>query len=191
MKSLEEQLKILLKLFARQKIDYAILGGLAVMLYGEPRLTMDIDVNIFLSTDKIDSFLAAARRLGFFPIPSCIKAFIRRNGVIPMRFKKGEIAGRCDVIIAQNSLEVSAVRRARMRKFGSLKAKFISPEDLVLHKITSDRPRDREDLKGILMRQHGKLDLGYISLWLRKIAKANRKPEILTLYNSLMHHQRN
>ncbi len=179
MNLLEKQLTALTDLFLATKTEYAILGGLAVMLYGEPRLTMDIDVNISIEKDKIDSFLKAARRFGFYSIPSNIKLFIKNTGVIPLKFKKGKAAGRCDIIIAQNPLEFAALKRAKIKKIGSLKARFVSPEDLIIHKITSDRPRDIEDLKGILIRQRGKLDIKYILYWLRKIAEANHKPELI------------
>lgn len=38
------QLEALLKLFRATAIEYVILGGVAVSLYGEPRFTYDIDI---------------------------------------------------------------------------------------------------------------------------------------------------
>lgn len=186
MNSLERQLKALIGLFSFTKTKYVILGGLAVVLYGEPRLTADIDVNISIRKDEIGVFLSAARNLGFYPIPSNIKSFIKETGVIPLRFAKGNVFGRCDIIIAENPIEYQALKRAKIKKIGSLRAKFVSPEDLIIHKITSDRARDLEDLKGILIRQQGKLDIEYILFWLKKIAKANHKPELINLFKKLL-----
>ncbi len=183
---LEKQLKALINLFKATKTPYVILGGLAVMLYGEPRLTLDIDVNVSLTRDKIKSFLLAARRCGFIPVPSNINLFVKRTGVIPLKFTKGDLRGRCDIIIAENPIEYAALKRAKIKKIGSLKAKFVTPEDLVIHKITSDRPRDIEDLKGILSRQVGKLDTKYILFWLKKIAKVSNKPDLVTLFKDLL-----
>ena len=186
MLNLEKELKMLIKLFSATKTDYAVLGGLAVVFYGEPRMTFDIDVNIALAGGPISTFLKAAKKFGFYPIPGNIRAFVRKTGVLPMRFGKSIASGRCDIIIAQSPIEYVALKRAKLRKIGALKAKFVTAEDLVIHKITSDRPRDIEDLKGILARQRGKLDKKYILFWLKKIAEANRKPELVRLFKEMV-----
>ena len=99
-----------------------------------------------------------------------------------MRFLKNKVTGRCDFIIAQNALEYLCIKRARLRKIYAIKAKIVTPEDLIIHKITSQRPRDLEDAQGILMRQRGKLDLKYITYWLRKIDETFSKQELLKLF---------
>lgn len=186
MNPLEFQLKQLTKLMLNTKTDYAVLGGIAVSIYGEPRLTFDIDVNIIVDINKINDFLKKAKKYGFSPLPSKIEKFIENTGVIPMRFSKNKVMGKCDFIIAQNPLEYSAIKRARLKKLYSTKVRLITPEDLVIHKITSQRPRDIEDLTGILIRQKGKLDLHYINLWLKKISEVNKKPELLRLFKKLI-----
>lgn len=185
MNLLEKQLKALIGLFSATKTEYVILGGLAVMLYGEPRLTVDIDVNASMNKDMIDSFLITARRFGFYPIARNIKSFVKDTGVIPLRFSRGEAFGRCDIIIAESPIEYLALKRGKVKKIGSLRARFVTPEDLIIHKITSNRPRDIEDLKGILIRQRKKLDTGYILFWLKKIDRANRKPQLVRLFKQL------
>jgi hypothetical protein len=186
MNSFKEQLRCLTKVFSLLEIEYAILGGLAVMIYGEPRLTVDIDVNISIAKEKIDVFLKTARKFGFYPIPKNIKLFIKSTGVIPLKFKKGKTEGRSDIILAENHLEYAAIKRARIKKIDSISVKVVSPEDLIIHKITSDRPRDVADVGGILIRQKGKLDKEYILLWLKRIAKANKKPELLKEFKSAL-----
>ncbi|PIP20967.1 MAG: hypothetical protein COX40_01950 [Candidatus Omnitrophica bacterium CG23_combo_of_CG06-09_8_20_14_all_40_11] len=186
MNPLEFQLKQLIKLMLNTKTDYAVLGGIAVSIYGEPRLTFDIDVNIIVDINKINDFLKKAKKYGFLPLPSKIEKFIENTGVIPMRFSKDKVMGKCDFIIAQNPLEYSGIKRARFKKINSIKVKLISPEDLIIHKITSERPRDLEDLGGILVRQKNKLDMRYIIFWLKKISGANKKPQVLHLFRKLV-----
>lgn len=180
------QLKQLAKLMKDAKADYAVLGGVAVSIYGEPRLTFDVDVNFILEKNNVDKFLKKAKKFGFSPLPLNIKKFVENTGVIPARFLKNRMVGRCDFIIAQNILEYLCIKRARLKKVYSTKIKLISPEDLVIHKITSRRPRDLEDVQGILTRQRGRLDITYITYWLKKIAQANRKPELLKLFRSMI-----
>jgi hypothetical protein len=38
-------------------------------------------------------------------------------------------------------------------------------EDLILHKLFAGRPRDLEDVSGIVLRQRGKLDWDYVKQW--------------------------
>ncbi len=49
MNLLEYQLKQAAKCLEEAEIDYALLGGIAVSIYSEPRMTRDIDINIVLA----------------------------------------------------------------------------------------------------------------------------------------------
>jgi len=178
MTQLELELNSLVRFLARQKIKYVILGGIAVSIYGEPRFTQDIDVNIIFDITKLDEFLREAGKYGFHPIGPDTKKIAEKTGVIPLRFRKGKTGAGCDIIIAENLIEYTSIRRGRLKKIGSVKARIITAEDLVIHKITSSRPRDIEDLRGILIRQKGELDIGYIKFWLKKIDKINRKTRL-------------
>ena len=185
MNTIKFQLQQLTNLFKKTKIDYALLGGLAVAFYGEPRMSFDIDINILLDQDEVAGFLKQAKEFGFTPLPPYIMKFVKSTGVIPRRLSKNGIIGRADFIIAQNDLEYSGIRRAVRKNIYGQKAKIVSCEDLVLHKIISERIRDLEDLWGILTRQHGKLDLQYIELWLKKIDKASGNPKLLKLFRGM------
>ncbi|MCX5686925.1 MAG: nucleotidyltransferase [Candidatus Omnitrophica bacterium] len=173
------------RLVNAMKVDYAVLGGLAVNLYGEPRFTADVDMNIMLEKEKLQAFIQKARKFGFSPACANLTMFIKKTGVIPMNFSKRGVRGRCDFIIAENELEKAALGRAVIRKTGSIKAKFVSPEDLIVHKIISLRPHDREDVRGILIRQFGKLDMRYIKNWLAKLDKMDKNLNSLALLNRL------
>jgi hypothetical protein len=51
---------------------------------------------------------------------------------------------------------------------GKTRLAFASVEDVIIHKIVAHRPRDLEDLRGIL-RRTPEMDLRYIRRWLRKM----------------------
>ena len=173
------------KLMAETKTKYAILGGVAVSLYGMPRLTLDVDVNIILEKYKTAEFLKKAHNSGFTSLVRSEQKFADRTGVIPMKFSKSEPFGRCDFIIAQNTLEHLAIKRARTKTIGFSKVKVITPEDLILQKLVSDRPRDIEDARGVIMRQKN-LDTRYIHFWLKKISNLTKKSDLLKVFNSLL-----
>ena len=62
MNSLDLQLESLVKCLTPEKINYVILGGVALSIYGEPRFTADIDVNVILDKGKIGEFLKKAKK---------------------------------------------------------------------------------------------------------------------------------
>lgn len=49
----------------RRNISYMLIGGQAVLLYGEPRLTRDIDITLGVDVDKIEEVISVTRELAF------------------------------------------------------------------------------------------------------------------------------
>ena len=59
-----------LDLFAgldRRRVDYLLVGGLAMNLHGVPRLTMDVDIVLALDEQNLARFVACAEELGLRP----------------------------------------------------------------------------------------------------------------------------
>ncbi|MCC7142925.1 MAG: hypothetical protein IT349_12560, partial [Candidatus Eisenbacteria bacterium] len=49
-------------------IPYMIIGGQAVLVHGEPRLTKDIDVTVGVGPERLDDLLALVGKLGLEPL---------------------------------------------------------------------------------------------------------------------------
>ena len=60
-------------------IPYMIIGGQAVLLYGEPRLTRDIDITLGINTDKLPKLLTVVDDIGSIPIPEDLETFVRET----------------------------------------------------------------------------------------------------------------
>jgi hypothetical protein len=58
--------------------------------------------------------------------------------------------------------------------------RFASAEDVIIHKLFAGRPRDLEDVRGILGR-HPVLDTSYIRRWLKILEEGTDKPLLSTL----------
>lgn len=69
--------------FATQHIPYMIIGGQAVLRYGEPRLTNDIDITLGVNIDRLDQLLIVAKMLSLKPLPKDIEAFVNKTMVLP------------------------------------------------------------------------------------------------------------
>ena len=53
--------------------------------------------------------------------------------------------------------------------------RFVSREDLIVHKLIAGRPRDLEDIKSILLKRPT-LDVPYIRSWLEQFAQVTEQP---------------
>jgi hypothetical protein len=141
-----------------------VIGGQAVLLYGEPRLTRDIDITVGIGVDGLDR---VARILPAVPLKVLVKdarEFVTRTMVLPAVEEKSGI--RVDFIFSFSPYERQAIERAVDVKLGRTIVKFGSLEDIVIHKIIAGRPRDVEDVKSILLKNSG-YDSGYIEKWLK------------------------
>ena len=61
---IEKLIKKTARQLDRQKIPYMIIGGQAVLVYGRPRLTRDIDITLGLRPENVSDILEIAENLG-------------------------------------------------------------------------------------------------------------------------------
>lgn len=156
----------------RARIPYMIVGGQAVLLYGEPRLTKDIDVTLGVDVDRLADTESIARDLYLTPLVDPAD-FVPKTSVLPCLDSPSGI--RIDFIFSFSPYEKEALGRARPVKVGATEVRFASPEDLVIHKIVAGRPRDLEDVKGILAKNPG-IDEQYVRRWLEEFTKSLAEP---------------
>ncbi|MDP2821832.1 MAG: hypothetical protein Q8O52_04005 [Sulfuritalea sp.] len=68
----------LIKLLAGKKIDFVLVGGLAIALQGYQRVTMDVDVVLAMDEGNLDRFISAVKAAGMRPtIPAPIESLGR------------------------------------------------------------------------------------------------------------------
>jgi hypothetical protein len=174
MTSLERALIKLAQTLSDNGIPYMVIGGMANAVWGEPRATIDIDVTIWFEekeVNRIVSFLADF----FRPLVSDPAGFVQDTSVLPLESENGV---RIDLIFARLSFERKAISRAVEIRVGGIPICFCSPEDLILHKIISERERDQDDVRGVAVRRMKSLDLNYLEPKIRELSIALERPEI-------------
>jgi len=154
---------------AIHSIPYMVIGGQAVLLYGEPRLTRDIDVTLGVDTDRFDDLVLIAQELSLKILPDDAKKFAQETMVLPCMHEETGI--RVDFIFSFTPYELQAISRAAKVAVAGKEICFASVEDLVIHKIFAGRPRDLEDVRSILLRNPD-IDDSYIRTWLDEFDKA-------------------
>jgi hypothetical protein len=146
-----------------------VIGGQAVLLYGEPRLTRDIDITLGIGIDHLDEMRAIVDRLDLKYLTEHVNDFVKDTMVLPVIDRKSGI--RIDFIFSYSSYEQQAIDRARAIAFGRTPVKYASLEDVVIHKMIAERPRDIEDVESILLKNPG-YDYHYIEKWLSEFDSA-------------------
>lgn len=166
---LKELLKNLVGEFERNNLDYMIIGGQAVLIYGEPRLTKDIDITIDGGVEKYDLIVKIAKNLKLKILPDNPLEFVKSTMVLPILDEKTGL--RIDIIFSYSLYEKQALKRVNKVKINDTTINYASVEDLIIHKIISGRERDLEDVKNILLKNQN-IDEEYILKWLKEFEKS-------------------
>src|SRR5208283_335358 len=126
-----------------RQIPYMVIGGQAVLIYGEPRLTRDIDITLGVGPEHLADVLELAWASGWRVLVEKPDEFVQRTMVLPLDDPQSGI--RIDLIFSFSPYEREAMDRVRRVSIGKSTVRFAAPEDVIVHKITAGRPRDLED----------------------------------------------
>ncbi len=167
---------------AQHRLPYAIIGGVAVEKWSEPRFTRDVDLTV-----------AAPLTTGSAPLVRLITRHFPSRSANPVDF-----AGKTRMVLitASNGVEVDIslalpgyedqlfARTVDHEIDPGKNIRLCSAEDLIIHKAVAGRPQDISDIQGVVYRQGEKLDVGYIRQWLNDFAEALANPEIVERFET-------
>jgi len=154
---------------------YAIIGGVAVQHWGDPRFTQDVDLTVVAPPEGSAKLTQQILERFSARIPDAA-AFARRNRVILVRASNG-----CpvDISLGVPGYEESVMLRVVDYEMDPGRSiRICSAEDLVIHKAVAGRPQDIRDIEGIVYRQRDALDVSYIRRWLSDFADVLADPEV-------------
>jgi hypothetical protein len=157
--------RVAFRLLDDQGVRYLVIGGLAVIVVGEPRTTGDADVIAFLSVEEGEDLLRAARVVGFKADLRAERASLHETGTMTMRRGRFHL----DVLLASLPFEEEAYRRSKKRRMFSHNLRFPTPEDMILFKVLAGEPKDMLDAVGVARRHVKKLDRKYLEVTLRPL----------------------
>ena len=153
----------------RYGIPFMLIGGQAVLVHGEPRLTQDIDVALGVDPSRLADVTAVCDDLDLEVLPDDVEEFVRSTFVLPARHEGSGV--RIDLIFSTTPYEAQAIERAVSVELEGMSVPFAAPEDLVIHKLFAGRPRDIEDAVGVVQRKGATMDWEYMDLWARQFAE--------------------
>ncbi len=147
---------------AKAKVPSAFGGALALAYYAEPRATIDIDVNVFVSPAEAERVRDALEPLGIKGWDELDKTLEEGQGRV--------FWGRNPVDIFFSYDEIHDAMREQVRRvpFGEDRIPILSPEHLIVCKVAFDRAKDWIDIEQTLtMIDH--LDLDEITSQLSRL----------------------
>ena len=168
----------------RKKIPYMIIGGQAVLLYGTPRLTKDIDITLGISAERVSDMADICKIARLNILPKDYKDFASRTFVLPAEDKKSGI--RVDFIFSFTPYEKQAIKRSKKVQIGDISVNFAAVEDLIIHKLFAGRARDMEDVKNIMLK-NTRLNKRYINKWLTAFDQASDDMKLTELFEKTLH----
>jgi hypothetical protein len=137
--------KELLQLLNEFEVEYLIVGGFAVMKYGEPRYTKDLDVWVHNSAKNSRRVLEALKKFG---------APLEHDGITAETFtgqvvyQIGIAPVRIDILTEITGVDFpDAWKKKVASTFFSVPVHFISLDDLVTNKRALGRSSDLTDLQ--------------------------------------------
>jgi len=155
---------------------FCFIGGLALLRWGRPRTTLDVDVSVFAGyggeAPYIRELLAR-----FSPRIQGAAEFARDNRVVLIEASNKVPV---DLVLGAVALEEEAVRRATPFEFApGVVLTTCSAEDLLVLKAFASRDQDWADVKAVVACQADQLDWNYIEHQLRPLCEAKDAPDIL------------
>lgn len=162
---------------SQRAVPWYLFGAQAVVLWGRPRLTADFDVTVRLPDGDLSAFVADMAEAGFqLRVPDA-QEFVRRARVLPFVHAPSGVP--LDLVLAGPGLEEEFLRRVRWMAIAGRQIPVISPEDLLITKVLAGRPKDIEDVQGVLAAQAGTLDLGWVREALGMLEQALGQSDLL------------
>jgi hypothetical protein len=134
----------LLEEFAREGVEYLIVGGYAVAFHARPRATKDLDILLGSTPGNLDR---AATALARFGAPNNVVAAtrsMRESDIVYL----GQPPLRIDLLRAIDGVATEAAfARAVPGRWSDLHVRVIALEDLIENKRAAGRPQDLADVK--------------------------------------------
>lgn len=144
----------------KQKVQYLVIGGIAVNLHGLARPTADLDLMISFSELNVDKFLEVVNRLGFKPrLPVKVEElkdeskrlkWIKEKGMkVFTLYNPKMLAEQVDVMVQPDLDFKQAYKNKELYSLGNVKIKVGSIKDLIKMKQIAGRVRDLRDIEGL------------------------------------------
>jgi hypothetical protein len=161
---LRDFFRYVIELLERLGVPYMVVGGFAAILYGEPRLTIDVDILVDMQVSHIRPFVAAFPIKTYYVSEEAIRDSLQRR--YPFNVLQSRTGAKVDLVPLPFDPFSRAAFQARRRVVYDSRghsAMFITAENIILAKLVAHKntgsDKHLSDVRGVLVAQWGELDL--------------------------------
>ncbi|OQW95539.1 MAG: hypothetical protein BWK77_07275 [Verrucomicrobia bacterium A1] len=166
---------VFLRPLAASGIPYMVTGSVACTVYGEPRMTLDVDLVVVLNASTLDVFRGLFPEAEFYVPPAdvlAIEAGRERRG--HFNVIHGASGSKADIYLAGGDpLHRWALDRRRAVEMGGIQVWLAPPEYVILRKLEYFREGGSEkhlrDIAGVLRVSGDAVDRAALSDWIRRM----------------------
>lgn len=162
------------RIFDELRLPYLVTGGMAVLVWGRPRFTADIDIVVEIKPSDIKGLVKALKGLGQagYIDEDIAHEIVRKGG--EFNFIDGITGVKVDFWVSdKGAFDLSRFKRRSTKEILGRKIYFTSPEDLILSKLKwfkeSRSNRHLEDAESVLKISGDDLDMRYLKVWVKKL----------------------
>ncbi len=166
-------------------VRWYVFGAQAVLHWGRPRFTEDVDVTVLLGRVEANQLVEGLERAGFALRPEGTPAFVARTRVLPMSF--GQDGWAVDIVLGGPGLEEAFQQRAVLVEVApGVSIPVISAEDLVATKVLAGRAKDLDDVRSVIVAQADRLDRDAVRRLLTDLEHALGVSDLLPVFERLL-----
>ena len=169
--NLQESISRIIVTLNEAGFDYMLVGSFSSMYYSFPRSTMDADFvigtpnwDVHSLVNSLGSEFKLDAQQSFEGFGGSIKNEIEIEGT-PFRIELFRLT--------EQPFDQSRFARRRKVTIGGDEVWIPTPEDVILQKLIWSRPKDHEDIIGVIAVNQSTLDRNYLDLWAEKLGLAD------------------
>lgn len=162
---------------------FCFIGGIAVQRWGQPRMTIDVDLTVLTGFGGEEPYVDALLAKLSPRIPDA-REFALRHRTLLAATSNGVHA---DIALGAMPFEEHSIARASAFSVSPTDAiSTCSAEDLIVHKAFAGRDKDWLDIRGIATRQGARLDRELVFTELRPLLELRDDPDTESRLRALL-----
>ncbi len=166
MKKVSDVLRDAVSCLNELNIEYAVVGGFAVMYHGRPRATADLDIVAAIDSTDAEKLVFCLKKRGFFAEVKDLNTALEEKSHCTVEDK--ETLFRLDIKGKYDDSDRRALDNRVSIEWEGTKMFIASAEDTVINKLLWGREQDLEDALSIIIRTED-IDEEYLKDTARKV----------------------
>ncbi len=156
----EQTLSIIDSLCKKHQLQYSLIGGYAMILYGVQRMTQDIDITVLVELEDIEKVGNIFLDNGFSPRKEHPIQFFQRYFVLPSTYLATDVM--VDIAAGVSNFDKTVVQRSCVTKYSNLEIPVASVEDMIIYKVLANRKIDQYDVEFLFKFHSESIDKIYL-----------------------------